>query len=130
MGAIGVKRSSDHVDLTGDSDDEQKRKQARTAGFEPSSSYNPPSSNAYNSSTQSERDGWLVPSTQMMREDADAEIEADEFDDDAYQRYELYGTMSNKIVGVQYYRGIANPGEFCTVRREPSNPVSMIETLR
>ena len=61
----------------------------------------------------------------MLRDDADAEIETDEFDDDNYQRFELYGTMSTKIVGIRYYNGTATVGEFCVVRREPSNPVSL-----
>lgn len=61
----------------------------------------------------------------MLRDDADAEIETDEFDDDRYQRYELYGTMSTKVVGIRYYNGTATVGEFCTVRREPSNPVCL-----
>lgn len=112
MGGSAVKRSIDQVDLTISDDDEQQPSKA------------PRSSNyTENSSSQSIRDQWLAPSTQMLREDADAEIETDEFDDDRYQRYELYGTMSTKVVGIRYYNGTATVGEFCTVRREPSNPV-------
>ena len=34
----------------------------------------------------------------------------------------LSGILDTKIVGVQYYRGHATPGEYVVVRREPSNP--------
>lgn len=34
----------------------------------------------------------------------------------------LYGDLSTKIVGCQYYRGYSNPGEHILMRREPGNP--------
>lgn len=34
----------------------------------------------------------------------------------------FYGTSTLKIVGIQYYRGVAHPGEFVTLQREPQNP--------
>jgi SWI/SNF-related matrix-associated actin-dependent regulator of chromatin subfamily A3 len=34
----------------------------------------------------------------------------------------LYGDLSTKIVGVQYYRGFACEGEVILIRREPGNP--------
>ncbi|KAK4580025.1 hypothetical protein LTR86_000227 [Recurvomyces mirabilis] len=33
-----------------------------------------------------------------------------------------YGDLPTKIVGVQYYRGLASPGEYVLLLREPSNP--------
>jgi SWI/SNF-related matrix-associated actin-dependent regulator of chromatin subfamily A3 len=35
---------------------------------------------------------------------------------------QLYGDLPTKIVGCQYYRGNANPGEHILMRREPGNP--------
>ena len=36
-------------------------------------------------------------------------------------QYQIYGSMTSKIVGVRYYRGYADVGEFILVRREPQN---------
>lgn len=36
--------------------------------------------------------------------------------------YALYGTLSNKIVGVRFYDGYATTGEMVVCRREPHNP--------
>ena len=35
--------------------------------------------------------------------------------------FKLYGVLETKIVGVQYYKGIANIGEYVILRKEPSN---------
>lgn len=40
----------------------------------------------------------------------------------ATESFELYGVLRTKIVGVQYYDGVATDGEFVILRREPSNP--------
>ncbi|KAI1383120.1 SNF2 family N-terminal domain-containing protein [Hypoxylon trugodes] len=42
--------------------------------------------------------------------------------DDPLSSSELYGTMDKKIVGVQYYNGVVNPGEKILCRRDPHNP--------
>ncbi|KAI9748484.1 MAG: hypothetical protein M1835_001781, partial [Candelina submexicana] len=59
---------------------------------------------------------------------ADSEDDADDiidlsqdFDDDTYRGFELYGNIKTRIVGVQYYDGHATSGEFVIVRREPTN---------
>ena len=62
-------------------------------------------------------------STQQLDEDARAEIEiGEDFDDDVYNGYELYGILNTKVVGVRYYNGRSGTGEYTKVRREPSNP--------
>lgn len=45
----------------------------------------------------------------------------DEADVPEAQRFEFYGTMDNKIVGVRYYDGIVTPGESILCCREPNN---------
>ncbi|KAG8533261.1 uncharacterized protein KY384_002044 [Bacidia gigantensis] len=41
--------------------------------------------------------------------------------DEAIATYQLYGVLTTKIVGVQYYQGIANNGEYVVLAREPHN---------
>lgn len=38
------------------------------------------------------------------------------------EQLHLYGELLTKIVGVQYYNGIASDGEYILMRREPGNP--------
>ncbi|KAL1968966.1 hypothetical protein VTN77DRAFT_800 [Rasamsonia byssochlamydoides] len=45
-----------------------------------------------------------------------------DFDDAAYNNYELYDDLHTKIVGVRYYRGHATLGEHVILKREPGNP--------
>ena len=44
-----------------------------------------------------------------------------DFDDDVYDNYELYGILNTKIVGCRFYDGRVTVGEYVTVRREPGN---------
>src|SRR5271155_10796 len=44
-----------------------------------------------------------------------------DFDDDVYDNYELYGILNTKIVGCRFYDGRVTVGEYVTVRREPRN---------
>ncbi|KAI1928277.1 hypothetical protein LOZ65_002053 [Ophidiomyces ophidiicola] len=66
-----------------------------------------------------------IPSTQAkLDEEANAAAFVDssqEFDDSSYLSFELYGIISNKIVGVRFYNGQASKGECVNIRREPSN---------
>ncbi|KAI2092166.1 hypothetical protein LOZ36_000626 [Ophidiomyces ophidiicola] len=66
-----------------------------------------------------------IPSTQAeLDEEANAAAFVDssqEFDDSSYLSFELYGIVSNKIVGVRFYNGQASKGECVNIRREPSN---------
>ena len=71
---------------------------------------------------QAVRDTWQA-STQEMEDDARREIDlTQDFDDDVYDNYELYGILNTKIVGCRFYDGRVTVGEYVTVRREPHNP--------
>ena len=68
------------------------------------------------------RDGWSA-STQEIENDVRREIDlTQDFDDDVYESYELYGILNTKIVGCRFYDGRVTVGEYVTVRREPRNP--------
>nr|POF04824.1 isoform 2 of helicase-like transcription factor [Quercus suber] len=81
------------------------------------------------SHSEAERTAWL--SQNPNRDDGDDEdddnVDLDEIvsstqaaaDNDELR---LYGCVDTKIVGVQYYRGLATPGEYILMRREPGNP--------
>jgi SWI/SNF-related matrix-associated actin-dependent regulator of chromatin subfamily A3 len=67
------------------------------------------------------RDGWSA-STQEIETDLRREIDlTQDFDDDVYENYELYGILNTKIVGCRFYDGRVTVGEYVTVRREPRN---------
>ncbi|EXJ79902.1 hypothetical protein A1O3_08187 [Capronia epimyces CBS 606.96] len=71
---------------------------------------------------KTEREGWLT-STQDEEADIAREIDlTQDFDDDVYENYQLYGILNTKIVGCRFYDGRATVGEYVRVRREPSNP--------
>ncbi|KAK5554493.1 hypothetical protein LTR46_007691 [Exophiala xenobiotica] len=68
-----------------------------------------------------ERDSWL--STQAQEVEIARELNlTEDFDDDLYENYQLYGILNTKIVGCRFYDGQATVGEYVKVRREPSNP--------
>jgi SWI/SNF-related matrix-associated actin-dependent regulator of chromatin subfamily A3 len=68
------------------------------------------------------RDGWSA-SAQEIENDMRREIDlTQDFDDDVYENYELYGILNTKIVGCRFYDGRVTVGEYVTVRREPRNP--------
>ncbi|KAK5459678.1 hypothetical protein LTS15_003807 [Exophiala xenobiotica] len=68
-----------------------------------------------------ERDSWL--STQEQEAEIARELNlTEDFDDDVYENYQLYGILNTKIVGCRFYDGQATVGEYVKVRREPSNP--------
>lgn len=72
--------------------------------------------------SKQERGGWLA-STQEDEADIAREIDlTEDFDDDVYENYQLYGILNTKIVGCRFYDGRATVGEYVRVRREPSNP--------
>ncbi|SMR50835.1 unnamed protein product [Zymoseptoria tritici ST99CH_1E4] len=140
------KRKRVDVDLTG-SDDEQtsSRKAPRTAApssqisrsqrpfaaaGSSTSAYSRPSSSAptrhvapwssYNGThPEAEREAWLA---NDIEDDIDEVIASSQDDAAGSDRLRLYGDLSIKIVGCQYYRGNANPGEHILMRREPGNP--------
>jgi SWI/SNF-related matrix-associated actin-dependent regulator of chromatin subfamily A3 len=67
------------------------------------------------------RDGWSA-SAQEIENDLRREIDlTQDFDDDVYENYELYGILDTKIVGCRFYDGRVTLGEYVTVRREPRN---------
>lgn len=76
----------------------------------------------------SQRDRGAQSSSQAEELDADSEVfTSQDFDDNAYQALMLYGHVQTKIVGIQYYRGCATMGECIVIRREPTNPVHLLD---
>lgn len=144
------RKAAEIVDLTGDDEDSHHRgpsrakfsrpnpssQQNRAALLTPpsSSQTRPRSSQSYNTNnpyisqptptrhSKAERDSWVA-STQEEEADIAREIDlTEDFDDDVYENYQLYGILNTKIVGCRYYDGRATVGEYVRVRREPSNP--------
>ncbi|EGP87933.1 SNF2 family DNA-dependent ATPase domain-containing protein [Zymoseptoria tritici IPO323] len=113
------KRKRVDVDLTGN-DDEQtsSRKAPRTAAPSSQISRSQRPFAAAGSST-TEREAWLA---NDIEDDIDEVIGSSQDDAAGSDRLQLYGDLSIKIVGCQYYRGNANPGEHILMRREPGNP--------
>lgn len=129
------KRRIDVIDLT---DDHPLESQSRKA----------PRSLLAGASTQSQRDTWA---DRDEEEDADdVIILSQDGDNSATESFELYGNLkfgglecrvaigvltyvigvlTTKIVGVQYYNGYATEGEFVIIRREPTNPVCILQKL-
>ena len=101
------KRKHEAIDLTGD-DDAALSSQSRNA---------PPS--------QTERDGWQ-PDDEHEAEDI--VISSQDGNDEVTATYQIYGIVDTKIVGVQYYRGLASNGEYVVVRRQPDNQAWVLIT--
>ncbi|KAI1622935.1 SNF2 family N-terminal domain-containing protein [Exophiala viscosa] len=91
-------------------------------GYGGSQSHNNyPSFSSSQTHSQQDRNSWL--STQEQEADIAREIDlTEDFDDDVYENYRLYGIYDTKIVGCRFYDGQATVGEYVKVRREPSNP--------
>ena len=69
-----------------------------------------------------ERDSWQA-STQDQEAEIAREIDlTEDFDDDVYEDFMLYGILNTKIVGCRFYDGQATVGEYVRVKREPTNP--------
>ncbi|KIX09936.1 uncharacterized protein Z518_01017 [Rhinocladiella mackenziei CBS 650.93] len=86
------------------------------------SSYAPVDAPSTQQHSKEERGSWLGSS---QEEEADIAREIDlteDFDDDVYENYRLYGILHTKIVGCRFYDGQATVGEYVRVRREPGNP--------
>lgn len=92
------KRKHDTIDLTGDED-----------VYSSSQSRHPPPS-------QEERDIWLE-----EHEAEDIIVASQDGNDESTATYQLYSIVETKIVGVQYYNGIATAGEYVMIIREPQN---------
>ena len=110
MAPKSARRKSNHeaIDLTGEDD-----------ATMPSQSPQSPPPN------QLERDSWLQPLQDDEHEADDVVVAStqDANSDDVAATYQLYGTVNTKIVGVQYYHGLASFGEHVPLRREPRNQV-------
>nr|OQO26347.1 hypothetical protein B0A51_06434 [Rachicladosporium sp. CCFEE 5018] len=125
------KRKRVDVDLT---DDDHAARHARPSPAPPTScrapinrtsSYNAVArSNDLSGSTHShaERTAWLA-APDEDEEDVD-EILGSTQDNtgEGTDQLQHYGDVETKIVGCQYYRGFASPGEVILIRREPGNP--------
>ncbi|KAI7710312.1 hypothetical protein KC353_g9781, partial [Hortaea werneckii] len=71
--------------------------------------------------SRAERESWLVADDDEDHGDMDEIVSSTQGAVDNDELH-LFGILPTKIVGVQYYRGIANPGEYILLRREPGNP--------
>lgn len=73
--------------------------------------------------SQADRDAWLA-NDEDDEEDYFNELTPTSTQANAANTEQLhhYADLPTKIVGVQYYRGYANPGEQILMRREPGNP--------
>jgi SWI/SNF-related matrix-associated actin-dependent regulator of chromatin subfamily A3 len=81
-------------------------------------SFNAPTPSQTNS--QAERNAWLAP---VDDDDGDVdEIVSSTQNAADNDDLHLYGDLPTKIVGVRYYSGIANRGEYILMRRELGNP--------
>ncbi|QPG94777.1 hypothetical protein C2857_006943 [Epichloe festucae Fl1] len=113
----------DVVDLTGDYESQLPAK--RHSPAQATSSTGLGGSSVYDSSpsgTQVSR--HAISSSQPMSSSQTAAYENEVLDltqDDDGPVREPYGTFDTKIVGIQYYRGEASPGEVVLCRREPEN---------
>lgn len=104
------KRKADTIDLT-NSDDESPPSQRQRTQRAPTDGV-----------TQSQRDSWANDPTEEERAEDILVLSQDDGQENTIQSFELYGTLSTKVVGIQYYNGFATEGEFVVVKREPSNP--------
>ncbi|KAG6294183.1 hypothetical protein E4U09_002707 [Claviceps aff. purpurea] len=113
----------DVIDLTGDygSQPEAKRHLPATAnistGLGGSSVYHP-------SPVGTQLGQVSMSSSQPMSFSQTAQYENEVLDltqDDDGPARELYGVFNGKIVGIQYYKGQASPGEVVLCHREPEN---------
>lgn len=130
----GDKRKPDVIDLT----DSPPAKHAKVNNG-PSSAYQtPPASSAARSSqSYTNRHAYGSQPSSSGNQHSQRERESWQADDDREaseifsstqaaaadtEQLQLYGHWKTKIVGVQYYRGYASPGEQILVKREPNNP--------
>ncbi|KAL9091832.1 MAG: hypothetical protein Q9159_001204 [Coniocarpon cinnabarinum] len=106
MPSSAKRPSVELIDLTSNSDDAHRDKRSR-----PSIADEYSSTSARN--FDSFRESWA---------EALEEVDSSQnFDDDALQAFQHYGTINAKIVGIRFYHGRATTGEFVVVRREPRN---------
>ena len=132
------------IDLTGDDDSPSPSISSiqKSSSFGPSQHLGPlptpPSSSQSGYPTSSQRAPQIykdsTPSlsqltkgshnaTQDQEADIAREIDlTEDFDDDVYENYMLYGILNTKIVGCRFYDGQATVGEYVRVKREPGNP--------
>ena len=121
MSQLYGKRKVESIDLTGSDNEQPETLQARKHAKR--SMPTPPTSSqsVLSQPSRRERDDWVE---DAGPNDADAEIAlTQDFDDNVYESYQLYGILNTKVVGCQYYRGQATVGEYVVVRREPQNQV-------
>jgi SWI/SNF-related matrix-associated actin-dependent regulator of chromatin subfamily A3 len=118
---MSQKRKRVEVDLTGDSDQEeaasaQKAQRGASSNNIHAGGYR----SVYGGSTHpaAERSDWLADDADDVNEIVGSSQDGAE----GSEELTLYGELAGKIVGVQYYRGVANAGEHILIRREPGNP--------
>lgn len=118
---MSQKRKRVEVDLTGDSDQEEAASaQKAQRGASGNNIYAGGYRSLYGGSTNpaAERSDWLADDVDDVNEIVGSSQDGAE----GSEELTLYGELAGKIVGVQYYRGVANAGEHVLIRREPGNP--------
>ncbi|KAF2108986.1 SNF2 family N-terminal domain-containing protein [Lophiotrema nucula] len=133
--APGHKRPIESIDLTDDdfSSSQPFTNPSSSQGYlasQPSSSQPRPAKQArvgHNRSKISRTASAGSQADPLFIDDGDEDDGSQEVPDgsqsnEAVYRYELYGVLQSKIVGIQYYRGYVTQGEYCVLRREPHNP--------
>ncbi|EMC99677.1 hypothetical protein BAUCODRAFT_101663 [Baudoinia panamericana UAMH 10762] len=108
-----AKRKRVDIDLTKDGSSREDEAPALKHVYEPSSQLAP------QQHTETEREAWLEAANDVVDVD---EIVSSTQEAAGNDELCLYGDLSTKVVGVRYYRGMANPGEYILMRREPGNP--------
>lgn len=116
-------RSPDFIDLTQENPPQANRKAPRTNDYTPrqtSSHFGLPSYSA-SAAVDAQRSSW-VDEEDYSFEEVVAPDGTQGYVDASRSVFELYGSLSTKIVGVRFYSGLATLGEMVVLRREPRNP--------
>ncbi|EEH06150.1 DNA repair and recombination protein RAD5B [Histoplasma capsulatum G186AR] len=116
MVSLKGKRKIEFIDLTDSSD--QPRKEARFGhSISPGGRITSSPQNLVSLS----QGGGGTPTDEDDRGASELVDVSQSSQEDAYTNFQLYDTLSSKVVGLRYYTGHATIGEYVTIKREPSN---------
>lgn len=90
----------------------------RTSSFQGGSQFSYGHSSSSQQHSLDERTAWLADDD----DDFNLIVASTQDNAEGSDQFHPYGEMPTKIVGVQYYKGYSNPGEYILMRREPGNP--------
>ncbi|EDN05404.1 conserved hypothetical protein [Histoplasma mississippiense (nom. inval.)] len=117
MVSLKGKRKIEFIDLTDSSD--QPRKEARFGhSISPGDRIANSPQNLVSLAAQG---GGGTPTDEDDRGASELVDVSQSSQEDAYTTFQLYDTLSSKVVGLRYYTGHATIGECVTIKREPSN---------